>query len=183
MMILVACCGEIAEDCHERLEEISHESLFAQRALAVKSLHAFAAGHYEAAQALAVLVTETAVAREFPGMTYNQIKKEIEVDLGQVRLIELRVQAALCAISPFYTPWRPGLGTEASEELSRHVSVHQADVGHYTQGNAAIAILLVTSVLRALQQLHEQRDSVPRGKDLAGSARQPAGIPRGQGSR
>jgi hypothetical protein len=33
--------------------------------------------------------------------------------------------------------------------------VHHADAGHYTEANAVIAVMLVTSVLRALQELQE----------------------------
>jgi hypothetical protein len=35
------------------------------------------------------------------------------------------------------------------------VTVHQADHGHYTEGNAVVAILLAASVLRALQELQD----------------------------
>jgi len=39
------------------------------------------------------------------------------------------------------------------------VSVHQADGRHYTIGNALVAVMLASSVLRALQELQEIAES------------------------
>ena len=36
--------------------------------------------------------------------------------------------------------------------LNRQVTVHYADAEHFTRGNALVACLLMTSVLRALQE-------------------------------
>ena len=36
------------------------------------------------------------------------------------------------------------------------LTIHQADQRHYTPGNASVAVLLATSVLRALQELAEE---------------------------
>jgi hypothetical protein len=156
--VLLARCDEIVEDCRLILTDISHQTLAAQRPLAMKAVNAFAGGHYEAAQALAVVVTETAVAHQFPNANYAATKKQVNFDLAQARLTKIRVEAALTPIAPFYTAWKPSSGIPAPEELSRHVSVHQADVGHYTKSNATVAILLVTSVLRALQEMRGQTD-------------------------
>ena len=43
----------------------------------------------------------------------------------------------------------------------RHVTIHQADQRHYTRGNAAVAVLLTTSVLRALQGPAEESPGDP----------------------
>jgi hypothetical protein len=78
-----------------------------------------------------------------------------------VTLRQLRVKAALAPIGPFYTAWYPSSGSPAPEALSRHVTIHQADQQHYTSGNAAVAVLLITSVLRALQELAEESPGDP----------------------
>jgi hypothetical protein len=78
-----------------------------------------------------------------------------------VPLRQLRVKAALAPIGPFYTAWYPSSGSPAPEALSRHVTIHQADQQHYTSGNAAVAVLLITSVLRALQELAEESPGDP----------------------
>jgi hypothetical protein len=153
--VLISRADEVVEDCRAVLGEISHDAFSGQQPLAVKALDAFEAGHHEAAQALSVVVTETAVARAFGYKQYGDIKKAVNFDPELVHFTELRVQAALAPIGAFYAAWRPSWGKPIPEALSRHVSVHQADEDHYTREDAIVAVLLVTSVLRALQELQE----------------------------
>ncbi len=152
--VLLAHEQEITADCRTVLGSVSHETLSGQLPLAVKALEAFEAGHHEAAQALAAAVTETAVTHALGD--YKKARQRAAFDPGKVTLRQLRVQAALAPIGPFYTAWSPSSGTPAPEALSRHVTIHQADQRHYTRGNAAVAVLLTTSVLRALQELAEE---------------------------
>jgi hypothetical protein len=153
--VLISHADQIVEDCKTVLGEVQHESLSGQKPLAVKALRAFEAGHYEAAQALAVVVTETVVTRAFEYESYTKIKRAVSFEPDDVYIRELRAHAALAPIEVFFTTWHPGSGTPAPEVLSRHVSVHQADEEHYSRGDAVVAVLLVTSVLRALQELKE----------------------------
>lgn len=152
--VLLDHIDELIEDCREVLDEISHVSLTGQLPLARKALEALEAGHAEAAQALAVVVTETAVARGISGK-YQDVKNQVLFDPEFVHYTQLRLRAALAPIGPFYTQWYASSGTPAPEGLSRHVAVHQADMDHYTPGNAVVAVLLATSVLRALQEFQE----------------------------
>jgi hypothetical protein len=152
--VLLSHVDELVEDCRAVLGDVSHDMLSGQQPLALKALDAFAAGHHEAAQALAVTVTETAVARAL-GNKYAAVKQKVLFDPELVHYTELRLQAALAPIGPFYTTWYASSGTPMPAALSRHVTVHQADEEHYTRGNATVAVLLVTSVLRALQELQE----------------------------
>lgn len=145
---------QILEDCHRVLDDVVHESLSGQAALARTALKAAESGHAEAAQALAVVITETAIARSIGG-SYSDIKKKVLFDPDIVPFTELRLRAALAPVGPFYTPWFPNSGTPSPEALSRHVTVHQADPGHYTAENSIISVMLVVSVLRALQELQE----------------------------
>lgn len=149
---------ELIEDCHQVLDSIHEEILAGQLSLARKAVDALADGHDEAAQALAVVVTETAVARGISGR-YEEAKKQVLFDPETVPLVRLRLRAALAPIGHFYTTWYPNSGAPAPEALSRHVTVHQADQSHYTPGNAIVAALLATSVLRAFQELEELADA------------------------
>jgi hypothetical protein len=152
--VLLAHEQEITADCRAVVGSISHDTLSGQLPLAVKALDAFGAGHHEAAQALAVTVTETALPHALGG--YARARQRAAFDPYRVTLRQLRVKAALAPIGPFDTDWYPSSGTPASAALSRHVTIHQADQRHYTRGNAAVAVLLATSVLRALQELAEE---------------------------
>ncbi len=157
--LLLAHEQEIIADCRAVLSDVSHDTLTGQLPLAVKALDAFKSGHYEAAQALAVTVTETAVSDALG--TYSEARQKAAFDPDRVTLRQLRVQAALAPIGPFYTIWYPRSGKPAPETLSRHVTVHHAEQWHYTRGNSAVAILLLTSVLRALQELAEEPSGEP----------------------
>jgi hypothetical protein len=61
--VLLDHVPEFVADCRSVLSQVSHITLNKQVSLASRALEAFEAGHHEAAQALAVTVTETAVAR------------------------------------------------------------------------------------------------------------------------
>jgi hypothetical protein len=152
--VLLRHADELIVDCREVLAAVRHETLTGQLPLAGRAVDALEAGHHEAAQALAVVVTETAVARAIRGK-YEDVKSQVLFDPDLVPYTEMRLRAALAPIGPFYTTWYASSGTPAPEALSRHVTVHQADHTHYTEGNALVAVLLATSVLRALQELQE----------------------------
>ena len=126
MGVLLTHLDELVDDCRGVLGDVTHTSLSGQQPLAVKALEAFATGHHEAAQALAVTVTETAVAHAL-GSKYSEVKQKVLFDPDLVRYTEMRLQAALAPIGPFYTTWYASSGTPAPVALSRHVTVHQAD--------------------------------------------------------
>lgn len=144
----------IVDDCRAVLAATNHESLGSQVPLASKAVEALASGHFEAAQALAVVVTETAVAQAISG-SYEVVKRQVLFDPGLVPYNLIRLRGALAPIHRFYTSWWSTSGIPKPQELSRHISVHHADAGHYTEANAIVAVMLVTSVLRALQELQE----------------------------
>ncbi|MFC0028012.1 hypothetical protein ACFFMM_00540 [Micromonospora chaiyaphumensis] len=153
IQILLARTTEVVEDCREVLTAVTHPRLAGQLPLVAKAIDAFGAGHQEAAQALAVVATETVVARALGG--YKAVKQQVSFDPERVTISQLRLRAALAPIGVFYTTWYPSSGTPAPTELSRHVTVHQADLKHYTPGNAVVAVLLAASVIRAIQELYE----------------------------
>ena len=154
--ILLARKVEVTEDCRGVLEDVT--SFGAQATLLRRAVDALEAGHDEAAQALAVVVTETAVTRSIGG--YKKVKKKVVVDLADLPLFALRVHAALLPLGSFYTDWWPNKGTPPPVLLSRHATVHQADSIHYTASNALLAVILGTSVLRALQEFEESAEEL-----------------------
>jgi hypothetical protein len=151
MSILLAARDEVLADCAAVLAEVTHSSLSAQVPLAKAAVGACQDGHYASGQALAVTVVETMV-RNILGMNYTQAKTQLVLNIDNLAHTDVRVKAALAPIPIFYTPWHPGSGVPAPSELSRHVTVHQADVQHYTEENSLIAAMLVTSVMKAVDE-------------------------------
>ena len=154
LAMLVQCRSMILEDCRKVLAETTEDTLSGQVPLAKAAVEALAENHFEAAQALAVVVTETAIARTIDE-NYARVKRHMLLDPKMADWNKLRLHAALAPIGRFYTDWHWKSGRPQPLELSRHVSVHHADSTHYTEVNAIIAVMLVTSVLRALQELQE----------------------------
>jgi len=150
--ILLAHSEALVVDCGAVLDAITEPSLQGQLPLARNALAAYAHGHQEAAQALATVVTETAVAAALSSR-YEEVKDAVVFDPDKTSWTRLRLRAALAPIHRFYTTWYRSSGAPAPEALSRHVTVHEADATHYTAANALVAVLLVTSVLRAIQEL------------------------------
>lgn len=151
--ILLARETQVVADCRQVLNDITEPALLPRVPLAQAALDALAAGHREAAQSLATVVTESAITAAMPQTSYRKIQQKVLSDVETGLWDQPRLALALLAIHPFYTRWYPSSGEPAPQVLSRHVAVHNADVAHYTPGNALIAIMLVTSILRALQEL------------------------------
>lgn len=147
---------EIVADCRQVLDQVAHEDLAGQTLLARRAADALADGHHEAAQALAVVVTETAVVHTLGhGGTkgqYAAVQQQVGFDPETVAYTRVRLEAALAPLGSFFTGWFPNAGTPAPKTLSRHVSVHQADPAHYTEGHGLTAVMLAVSILRGLQE-------------------------------
>ncbi|SCG71798.1 hypothetical protein [Micromonospora inositola] len=149
--VLTARSSDVAQDCREVLDQIARPDLVHLLPMAVSALDAYVDGHHAPAQALSVVVVETVVTRTIG--SYRQAKTFAKIDEPRdLDIAELRFRAALAPIGPFYLAWRPSSGDPMPEHLSRHVTVHQADPAHYTHGNATVAIMLLASVLRGVEE-------------------------------
>lgn len=149
--VLTSRSAEVAQDCREALDHITLPELVSMLPMAISAVDAYADGHHAPAQALSVAVVETVVTRTIG--KYKVAKDFAKIDdPNDLTITELRFRAALAPIGPFYVAWWPSTGDPMPEQLSRHVTVHQADPAHYTHGNATIAIMLLASVLRGVQE-------------------------------
>lgn len=158
---LVARQELVIEDCRAVLADMNSPAYEGKVLLARQALDALEAGHHEAAQALAVVVAESAVASAIHP-TYDKVKRKVLVsDLDKVRIADLRLRAALAPLHRFYTEWTEGKTPGPMPvALSRHVTVHSAAPQHFTEGNALLAVLLTSTTLRALQELEEIRTTL-----------------------
>ncbi|RZU33404.1 hypothetical protein BKA19_3126 [Blastococcus saxobsidens] len=153
--LLVDHSDELIEDCRSVLVPVTTDRVASQLPLAPRAIDAFAAGHHEAAQALAVLVTDAALQGWITG-NYEAVAEAVRFDPKEVPFTLLRLQAAVAPLDSFKKRY---FGEESlPEPLSRNVVVHYADAAHFTRANALIALLLMASILRTLQDFEERAD-------------------------
>jgi hypothetical protein len=152
--ILVQRTHTILADCRRVLADLNSVRLGGLTDLAGRALDAGQAGHGEAAQALAVVVTESAIVGETGWESYRAAIEATAIDdPASLPFAEVRLRLALAPISRFFTPWYKTSSVPPPVGLSRHAAVHAADAGCYTPANSVISAMLMTSVLRALHEL------------------------------
>jgi hypothetical protein len=146
--VLLANKQAILDGCRAVTAEVDLHMLAEQRPLVEDAIEALAAGHHRSAQALATVTTETMIGRHVDE-AYHRVLKKVRIGSDD-SLLQVRLLAALAPAGIFYVAWSPKSGKPAPEELSRHVVVHQAHKGHFTESNALIAVMLACSVLRGI---------------------------------
>lgn len=165
--------SQILEDCSRLLGDCTDPWISDQATLARSVLSAYCAGHREAAMALAVSIGESlAVWASIPRVKsyYSRADRElwehVLKKVGKYRWAKYGLEAekfaaphddfmwrALAAPIPkFFARWHPESGEPAPQELSRHVVAHQPTLEHFAPPNPLIAIMLVTSLLRAQEE-------------------------------
>ncbi|MGS2620189.1 hypothetical protein ACVCAH_37900 [Micromonospora sp. LZ34] len=77
--VLLAHRDDVIQDCQDVLAKVSDGELVSQFPLAASAVDAFADGHDEAAQSLAVVVTETVVSRTID-RDYKKVKNAVKID-------------------------------------------------------------------------------------------------------
>ncbi len=152
--LLLARQDEITDDCRSVVAEVTDPDLAPRVPQALEAVEALQAGFPQAAQTLAVAVSESLLTEYVAnGRSYRALATDVAVDTDELTVVEVRSTFALLPVHRFYTPWRPHSGVPAPGELSRHVTVHHACADHLTPENALIAIMLLSSLLRDLHAI------------------------------
>ncbi len=143
---------DIAEDCKLALSRDYDESLKKQVPLILRAVEAYRAGHYEAAQALAVAVCDTHLKRLFKSARYKDMAEKVAIDesTDASAIYAFNVHYALAPAVRFLDPWWPGDEGDPPAKLSRHLSTHNASTDYMTNLYAVIAIMRATSMSAAI---------------------------------
>jgi hypothetical protein len=155
--ILVASRVEIAEDCAAAISEVTAPQLQPLVTLASAAVAALKDGHSSAAQALAANVFDTLLrdaARRgvlFPDIAvgyfrYDKILKRIVPVSGETTVRQFRTACVLSAALPALQNFTPGEAAPA--RFVRHATAHSVGLEQYTEENAIVAVMLMTSMLR-----------------------------------
>lgn len=167
VQILLAHQEEVLEDCDAVLDDMAAITTAPARPgdlmLARQAVQALRQGLEAAAQALAAAVLESTITAQVTSST--KVKDRVRFDEDS-ELVELRLRVALAPLEPYFRSFTPGQTPEDRRPLgpNRHLTVHSATPEHLSPANALVSVMLLVSVLRALQDLPALRAS---GVDLS----------------
>ena len=157
IQILLDHVDQVRSDCRTAVRTCTHPDLADRVPLALDALRTHGRGSIESAQAMAVLVAEGLatefIAGGYAKGVYDKLAK-LAANTGRAMPAEMRTAVTIAPMKNFFEKWYP-TGGRPRVELSRHVSVHRASAGHYTAENSLLAIMLMSSLLRELQQQHQ----------------------------
>lgn len=149
LQVLSARRPEVLRSCRQVLAEVKDADLAVRVPQALEAITALEGGLPSAAQALSVAVTEAVLtAHVAGGRRYQKLADDVDVDIEELSVSELRGAITLLPITRFYTSWWATSGAPLPSELSRHVTVHLAPASHLTADNALVAVMLLSSLLR-----------------------------------
>jgi hypothetical protein len=181
LAVMAAHQDEIISDCEDLLNQCTDEDLNDRVSLALLAVDAMKAGHHQAAMALAVAIAEplavwasTPRVRAFEskqdqadwekqrknrstGGKYNYARIEIgRLPPGDVEFWDFNDQVLMLPVPRFFTSFFPERGDPVPTSLSRHAVVHQPTLSHFSEINALLSIMLVSSILRSQEEWIEE---------------------------
>ncbi len=152
---------DIADDCSRVLDQVGAPDLEHLMGLAAEAVRALRDGYCAPAQSLAKDVVDTWLrdaARRgvvFDPVSdygfYRLIGGQLEPVTGGTRFTELKAAGVLAPVAPALA--RFNHGDPVLPRFSRHASAHDARPEHYTNANAVVAVMLMTSALRQSDEL------------------------------
>ncbi|MBF6232433.1 hypothetical protein [Nocardia farcinica] len=150
--VLMAHSNDIAADCREALSPPMHEAIQDRAALTLKAVETYLDGHYEAAQALAVVVCDSYLKTHI-ATSYKKMRENLALNDSDEAALRplLRIHMPLATAVPFLEEWWPDdAGTPPPTTFSRHLTVHGASTAQLNHTHATLAIMLAVTLTRAL---------------------------------
>ncbi|MBH0242563.1 MULTISPECIES: hypothetical protein [Streptomyces] len=161
--VLVDHQDEIRMLCKEMAEYCDDEWLGDAPEMAAKVVAAWGDGHPETAACMALLAVEE-LAHQVSRVDRSKKHKGLQ-DVAKAVVSNddwfPQGQTVLSPLFPLYAQYWAHKGHEVPEQLSRHALVHSISLGHLSKGHAIVAIMLMISLLRELQErCDEVRDGM-----------------------
>jgi hypothetical protein len=141
----------IVSDCETSLAEVGSQDLQRHCVFASDIIHALRDGHHTAAQALAANLLDS-VIRQNVDLTLKKTvtatgNKRIRMDLDDYRM---KTAFTMAPIWRAYEEYWESKGDPIPRMFGRHPSAHAVSRTQYSRVNAVIGLMLVTSLLRLL---------------------------------
>lgn len=152
----------VVADCETALAAVKHPGLVDARYFATRCAAALRDGHSEAAQALAANLLDSVLSTLLDKerrlkLTKNDFKRTgIKLDLDD---FGIRAAFTFAPVWHAHAQFWVEKGDQIPRKFGRHPSVHAVSRAQYTRINAAIALMLVTSVLCFLNSELPSSDS------------------------
>lgn len=151
----------ILSRCADGLDSVTAAHLGHSVELARQALEAYQHGLHGPAQAQAMAIVDTHYTSHAPQATANAVKHARPMEHLQGK-VDHRAFPVHAPIARAYARKYQGSPTQEREaedpprELSRHATIHGTHPNQYTKRNALQALVMVTSLLRLLQDEHRR---------------------------
>ncbi len=176
MLVLLLQKQEIIDNCKAITRYCDDPWVADACGLTGAAIAAYENGHHEAAMALAVSVSDPlAIWASTPRFRFfkseaakemwEKSRKKSKYMWASLELSDAMAdlsydhgwpyKALIAPIPLFFTNWFPDSGDEPPNSLSRHVVAHQPTQQHFSPENALLSLMLVTSLLYAIQEWSE----------------------------
>ncbi|WP_040713400.1 hypothetical protein [Nocardia takedensis] len=152
--ILVNRTDAILDDCFDALDWELAPAVSAVAPLLLESIATMREGHHSAAMALATCVFDTLLGGAFGKHNKARSRCRVQNLASAGAKDRLRYVLAVAPVVRALTDWSPEDPRQLPRpaEYSRHVTVHQAHPDHFTPENAVLAVMVATSLMRALDE-------------------------------
>jgi len=156
----------IASDCATALSGVEDSRTASLAQMLILATRAAAAGHTEAAQALATNVLDASVS-ELLEVELHPLARAQRDRIGSRRLDELRLREALVVLplAHAHAHFYRAKGDPVPREYSRHATVHTARSIQYSRRNTSQVLLLATSVILFVDQASHVTISATRAEE------------------
>jgi hypothetical protein len=144
--------GVICDDLRDCLRGADRSELDAHRHAPGRAIDAFAAGHFESAQALAASDISALIGGTL-GLNFGAARKAFEGDPMQQSINRFRQQAVFNMVSRSLQRYFADRGDPVPTAFSRHATSHSISDDQYTEVNSLSSLLLVVAFIKELDLL------------------------------
>ncbi len=137
--------GDVVEDLIDCLEGVTHEDSKEYRRADDQAVQAFAAGHVEAAQALAASVISAIINGGFRMPSFAQARERFKGDPKEASIRAFREQAVYNMVADCLQRFFADRGDPVPPNFSRHATAHSVAAQQYNEVNSLASLLLAVA--------------------------------------